>query len=114
MNIIVKILAWPSNKWIALRRNWSFSTPKQKWRFFYSAGNKAGSLIGLRFFGDAKINWYSYMIALVVSLYYILAVYTIALFTGQGQFSEGIKCLCIFGTYTSVRSKFGFVFFFYL
>lgn len=110
MEIIVKSSTWLSNKLIALRRNWSTATPKQKWQFFHHVGNRAGCLIGLRFFGDGKINWYSYLIALVVSLYYTLAVYTIVLFTGQGQFSEGIKCLCLFGSYTSVRPKYSFHF----
>lgn len=106
MEIIVKSLTWLSNKLIALRRNWSIATPKQKWQFFYRVGNGAGSLIGLRFLGDGKVNCYSYLIALVVSLYYTLAVYTIVLFTGHGQFSEGIKCLCLFGSYTSVRPEY--------
>lgn len=36
-------------------------SPKQKWLIVYNAAKIPSEMIGIRVFGDARVNWYSYM-----------------------------------------------------
>lgn len=101
----MKIFTCLTKKYHALAKiqcDWSKLTPKQKWQFLYDVGNGAGYLIGVRFLGDATINWYSFMVAFVVGLYYTLAAYTIIFCAMDDRIFDGLSCLCMSGAYTSV------------
>nr|AOT85633.1 odorant receptor 120 [Mayetiola destructor] len=84
-----------------LYNNWDALTPAKQMHCVHEVGRLTGIIIGVRAMHDCRIVASSFMMAIVLVLYYISAVYTIYIRTIDGQFAEGLQCLSISGIYSS-------------
>lgn len=100
--------SWVLDKWHSvtkLKRDWPKLTLREKWQFFYDIGNTSAHLVGQTYMDDAKIQWFSYIIIIVILMYFALCLHTIVFCTLNGRFTDGLSCLSISGVYISVRKS---------
>nr|AOT85632.1 odorant receptor 116 [Mayetiola destructor] len=91
--------------------NWDALTPVKQMYYLHEVGRLSGIVIGVRTMHDCRINASSFMMAPVLLLYYILAVYTVYFRSMNGQFAEGLQSLAISGLYSSALLSYIYVVF---
>lgn len=102
-------MTWLSKRgeqFIKVRHDWHKYSPKQKWNVVLDVGKQFGYMIGVRFLGDGKITWASYIVPMIFIFYTTLAAYTMIFYIIAGRISDGLPCLCISGLYFSVNQLF--------
>lgn len=82
--------------------NWDKLTPGKKFQAFQKFGDRTGRMIGLQVLTSTKLSPIFFMLGIVIAVYVILAIYTIAYYTKNGSFADGVTCLSLFGLYVSV------------
>nr|AOT85631.1 odorant receptor 115 [Mayetiola destructor] len=80
--------------------NWDALTPAKQIYYIYELGRFSGIAAGFRSMHDCRIVLSSFMLAIILLMYYILAFYTIYIRTIDGRFAEGLQCLSISGIYS--------------
>lgn len=59
-------------------------------------------LLGCRVISDGRINWWTYSPLVVVSTYWLLAIFTVCYHTSHNQLGKALPSLCLFGISISV------------
>lgn len=77
-------------------------TPKQKWLIVYNAAKIPSEMIGIRVFGDAKVNWYSCMPGVLGLIYFYTVFYALWFYYQRNEVLRGLQATCTFGMVTSV------------
>lgn len=87
------------NKMKFFKAHWS-----NKEKFEQIAGVVDGtlSLLGCRVLSDGRIDWWTYSSLVVVSIYWLLAIFTICYHVGHNQLGKALPSLCLLGISISV------------
>lgn len=72
-------------------------TPKAKALLVIDACRRLCDVAGVRFLSDLKVFWLSYVPAIMVFIYVVLAIYTVIYNTYHDNFSNGLKATCVVG-----------------
>nr|AOT85629.1 odorant receptor 112 [Mayetiola destructor] len=84
-----------------LKQDWNTSSPIWRLNRLLKVGKFGGYLVGIRFLGDCKIVWYSGKTGFVISIYYILAIYTLIHYAMENRIVDGLPCWSMSGLYLS-------------
>lgn len=87
------------------QEDWHKKNPKQKWQTIYDTADAMSKIIGLRFFSDMKVNWYSYTCGVMIFIYFSTVAYTIQFYFKKGEILKGLECTCVIGLVISVCEK---------
>lgn len=60
-------------------QKWQIKSPQQKWALVYANIDKFCRIIGIRIFSDMKNYWFTYSTALMLTIYFVLVIYTVQL-----------------------------------
>lgn len=96
-------------KWSDLKtlvRDFSSFPPKRKLEHLHKIGKFCGYLIGVRCFGDCKVNWFSYAPGAFISMYFVFAFFTSVVNISQGRLVECLPSWCVSGLLLSVCVRF--------
>lgn len=96
----------------SIRGKWFGKTPKGKIILGVKVGDFVLSLVGIKVNSDNKRYFWTYSSAVLVIIYYILALYTVYIYNKENSILESLKCFCVFGVVNSVISYFRFFFHF--
>lgn len=99
---------WPNFKTFV--RDFNSFPPKRKLDYFYKLGKLCGYMIGVRFFGDCKVKWFSYLCGVSFLVYFFFALYTSVVDILRGRFVECLPSWCMSGLFLSVCFFFSFYF----
>lgn len=81
---------------------WEDKTPAQKWDAILQLGIVPGHLIGVHFFCDLLIYWYTGSCALMIGMFYALNIYTIQYYMRRGAFVRGMESTFLVGVVVGV------------
>lgn len=82
--------------------DWDTFTPKQKWKILFKFGDLSARVIGLNFYSDLKLSRFWFLALIIVTVYYLLIVYTLIYCGINGYLVDGLPCLCAAGICISV------------
>lgn len=86
-----------------LVEKWRSKTSKQKFLVLYWIPRKMFEIVGVRVYGDCRLNLFSHFGNVLVAYYLSMVSYTIYYWTRKGQVVFGLRCLCGMGIMVSVN-----------
>lgn len=89
------------------RSEWTSKTPFKKWCFLYGIGSAVNKTIGITLFTeDQTLSWLAFLPFATITIYTVLAIYTVFYFSSHGEPFKCLPCTCILiGPLYSVRIK---------
>lgn len=81
---------------------WQIKASKEKFLILYNLPKSMFQMVGVRVFGDCKLDWYCHLGNCMIAYYVSMVLHTLYYFGTKGQFMMGMRCLCGMGIMVSV------------
>lgn len=85
-----------------LLEQWRLKSSKEKFLILYGIPKWMFEIVGVRVYGDCRLNLFSQFGNVLVAYYVSMVSHTIYYWSCKGQFVYGLRCLCGMGIMISV------------